>query len=119
MTGAGVALAEGTGVPVVDAAVIWSFAVAALAGAAALIWRGVRGIRRIAERIDDFADDWAGTPGRPGVPARKGVMERLDRIEERIAAVDHELQPNSGSTLRDAVDRVDARTRSLTTDTDT
>lgn len=116
MTAPALALAQGTGVPVVDAAVIWSVAVAALAGVVALGWRGVRAVRRIAARLDDFAEDWAGIPGRPGVPGRKGVMERLDGIEARIGRVEHELQPNSGSTLRDAVDRVDARTLSLAND---
>ncbi|MFJ2443457.1 MULTISPECIES: hypothetical protein [unclassified Streptomyces] len=35
-------------------------------------------------------------------------MPRLDGIEERLTAVEHELHPNSGASLRDAVDRVDA-----------
>lgn len=112
-------MSQGTGIPVVDAAVIWSVAGAALAGFVVLIWRGVRGIRRVIERVDTFADDWAGVPSRPGVPERPGVMVRLDRIEEQIRGVQHELEPNSGATLRDAVDRVDERTRSLTPDTDT
>lgn len=110
---------QGTGIPVVDAAVIWSVAGAAIVGGVVLIWRAVRGARRIIERIDDFADDWAGTAARPGVPERKGVMARLDRIEGRITAVEHELQPNSGHSLRDAVDRVDRRTQTLAPDTDT
>ena len=76
-------LAESTGVPLLDAAVVWSVAGAALAGMIILIWRGVRGIRRVIERVDTFADDWAGVPSRPGVPERPGVMVRLDRIEER------------------------------------
>jgi hypothetical protein len=33
-------------------------------------------------------------------------MERLDRIE-------HELKPNSGGSMRDAIDRVDQRTAHL------
>ncbi|MDN3021526.1 hypothetical protein [Streptomyces sp. S.PB5] len=113
------ALAESTGVPLVDVAVIWSVAAVAIAGLIALAWRTVRGLRRIVTRIDDFADDWAGVPGRPGVPERPGVMVRLDRIEDRLQAMAHELQPNSGLSLRDAVDRVDARTRTLAPDTDT
>lgn len=119
MTAPGGTLAESTGVPLVDAAVIWSLAVAALAAAAVMIWRGVRGIRRVLERVETFADDWAGVPPRPGVPERPGVMVRLDRIEEEIRGVQHELQPNSGSTLRDAVDRVDERTQTLVPDSDT
>ncbi|MFD0496842.1 hypothetical protein [Streptomyces rhizosphaericus] len=44
-------------------------------------------------------------------------MQRLDAIEQQLAAVEHELHPNSGTSLRDAVDRVDERTRHLTNDT--
>lgn len=89
-----------TGVPAVDALVIWSVAAVALAAALGLLWRGVRAVRRVATRVEDFVDDWEGTPGRPGVPGRDGVMTRLGRIE-------HELHPNSGESLRDAVDRVE------------
>ncbi|MFJ1664791.1 hypothetical protein ACIOK4_00090 [Streptomyces bottropensis] len=110
--------ATGTGVPAVDVLVIWSLAAVAVAGLITLVWRAVRGARRIVDRMDDLADDWNGTPERPGVPARLGVMARLHRIEERMGAVEHELQPNHGHSLRDAVDRVDRRTRTLTSDTD-
>ncbi|MFF9403830.1 hypothetical protein [Streptomyces sp. NPDC014744] len=73
--------------------------------------------------LDEFGDDWNGVEARPGVPERPGVMARLDRIEQkgtersaRLARIDHELHPNSGQSLRDAVDRVDARTRHLAAD---
>lgn len=116
---AGTVLGESTGVPAVDAAVIWSVAAVAIAGAAALARRAVRGVRRIVGRLDDFADDWSGVSARPGVPARPGVMARLERIEARLGGLEHELRPNSGHTLRDAVDRVDTRTRILAHDSDT
>ncbi|MFF2960993.1 hypothetical protein ACFVT1_19235 [Streptomyces sp. NPDC057963] len=48
------------------------------------------------------------------------VMVRLERIEQQgdehpahLARIDHELHPNSGASLRDAVDRVDVRTQRL------
>lgn len=112
-------MSQGTGVPAIDVLVIWSLAAVAVAGLIALGWRTARGVRRLVDRMDDLADDWTGTPERPGVPARLGVMARLLRIEQRLTAVEHELRPNSGHSLRDAVDRVDARTRTLTSDTDT
>ncbi|WP_199881593.1 hypothetical protein [Streptomyces sp. CB03911] len=84
-----------------DNLVIWSVAISAILGGLALVWRTVR---RIARLIEEFGEDWRGTPPRPGVPGRRGVMERLDRIE-------HELHPNSGSSLRDAVDRVEQSVR--------
>lgn len=67
-------------------------------------------------RLGEFLDDWHGEPSRPGVPARPGVMTRLANLEQdvksvdrRVADVEHELHPNSGASLRDAVDRIDSR----------
>jgi hypothetical protein len=103
---------------------------AALCGLVAVLWRAVRRGVRIAGRIDEVVDDWQGTPARSGVPARPGLMERVATIEDRtcataeqvgqldgrLSAIEHELHPNSGTSLRDAVDRVDARTAHLAPD---
>ncbi|MEU8758551.1 hypothetical protein [Streptomyces sp. NPDC048659] len=105
-----------TGVDPVDAVVIWCGAVVAITGALAHVWRAARSIRRIGGKFEDFVDDWQGTEARPGVPARPGVMSRLGAIEDRLASVEHELHPNSGASLRDAVDRVDQRTRQFASD---
>lgn len=102
--------------PLVDRLVILSVTLVAVAGAGALLWRWTRGLRRVAQRAEDFIDDWQGTPQRPGVPARPGVMERLDVMERDLAAVRAEVRPNGGSSLRDAVDRVDRRTAQTTPD---
>ncbi|WP_329564652.1 hypothetical protein [Kitasatospora sp. NBC_01266] len=87
----------------------WSMALGTIAGGAALLWRITRGARHIAHRLEQIADDWAGVPARPGVPGHDGVMARLGAIERRLGAVEHELHPNSGASLRDAVDRVAAQ----------
>ncbi|WP_406298050.1 hypothetical protein OG948_21200 [Embleya sp. NBC_00888] len=87
----------------------------AATGITGFAWRYVvLPIRRIAQRQEEFRQDWDGMPARPGVPERQGVMPRLARIEERQAAteertarIEHELRPNSGTSLRDAVDRVE------------
>ncbi|MFJ4013920.1 hypothetical protein [Streptomyces sp. NPDC090026] len=99
---------DGTGIPPVDTAVVWALALAALAALAGLIWRATRGVWRIGSMIDDFFDDWKGTPARPGAPARPGVMDRLARLERVTEEIRYEIRPNSGRSLRDAVDRVDA-----------
>ncbi|MFE9834088.1 hypothetical protein ACFYP4_02895 [Streptomyces sp. NPDC005551] len=72
-----------------------------MAGGLTLAWRFLRLIRSVAKRVDEFMDDWNGIPERPGHEARPGVMSRLNWIE-------HELKPNSGSSLRDAVNRIES-----------
>ena len=59
-------------------------------------------LRRLAKQNDEFREDWYGCPARPGRSAVPGVPERLALIEK-------ELKPNSGSTLRDAIGRVETR----------
>lgn len=70
-----------------------------------------------------FFDDFLGEEERPGVPARPGFSERMgkmencmsdvkDRIETmeyKLSRVDLELQPNSGKSLRDAIQRIEKR----------
>lgn len=61
-----------------------------------------RPLRRLARQNDEFREDWYGVPARPGRSAIPGVPERLARIEK-------ELQPNGGSSMRDAVGRLEAK----------
>jgi hypothetical protein len=84
----------------------WVIALAALVTALAVIWKAVRTVLAWARRVNDFFEDWGGEPGRPGVAARPGVMQRLGTIEGRLGTIEHELHPNSGASLRDAVDRI-------------
>jgi hypothetical protein len=66
------------------------------------VWRLVRGIWRLVRGVIDFLDDWVGEVARPGVPPRAGVMERLGKIE-------HEVVANNGTSLKDAVHRIEDR----------
>ena len=86
--------------------VAWVIAGAALLTALGVFWKVATSVLRWARRVTDFFDDWNGEPARKGVPARPGVLERLSGIEGRVEAVEHELHPNSGASLRDAVDRI-------------
>lgn len=51
---------------------------------------------------ENFMRDWAGEPAREGRDAIPGVMERLNNI-------DGELKRNGGSSIKDAVDRIEQR----------
>lgn len=71
-----------------------------------------------AKKISDFLDDWNGEAHRAGVPERPGVMQRFQDVESWMAKygvvidkLDHEMHPNSGTSLADAVNRTE---RSLT-----
>ncbi|SET43644.1 hypothetical protein [Nonomuraea wenchangensis] len=58
-------------------------------------------IMKFLKKVSNFIDDWQGEPERPGVPGRDGVMTRLEKIEA-------ELKTNHGSSLRDAINRIEA-----------
>ncbi|KWX00785.1 hypothetical protein LI90_1808 [Carbonactinospora thermoautotrophica] len=71
---------------------------------------------RLLRGVDSFLDDWRGTEARPGVPARPGVLARLgalelrvDEIAGRLGDVERELRLNGGTSLRDAVHRIEQR----------
>lgn len=46
------------------------------------IFGAILGVVRTGKRLAHFLDDWFGEEARPGVAARPGVMERLERLEE-------------------------------------
>lgn len=79
---------------------LWCTIGPAVALLAAGLWRLLVGCRRLVKRFDDFMDDWGGEPARPGVSRRPGVMERIEGIE-------HQLRPNSGESLHDAIGRIE------------
>jgi len=64
------------------------------------VWALGKRVGPTVKKVLNFLDDWNGEPARPGVPQRLGVMARLDEMH-------HELHPNSGSSLADAVNRTE------------
>jgi len=50
--------------------------------------------------LEKFRRDWEGEPGGLGRDPVPGVMERLNRL-------DGELSHNGGSSLKDAIDRIE------------
>jgi hypothetical protein len=96
-------------------AVAWPLMAAALVTALGVIWKQVvRPIVAWCRKVLNFLDDVMGESARPGVDARPGLMERARSIEvtqvdhgDRLKKIEYQLEPNSGSSLRDAVDRVE------------
>jgi hypothetical protein len=82
-------------------------AVVLLAGALAVIVKGVRWMLATLRKINEFLEDWRGEEARPGYHKRPGVMERLVSLEEQMATVAHEVRPNSGQSLKDQVTRIE------------
>ena len=48
------------------------------------LWAALRGIVRLFARMQHFLDDWFGEEARDGIPARPGVMERLESLERAV-----------------------------------
>lgn len=63
-------------------------------------------IRKWMTTWEHFMEDWFGEEARPGVEKRAGVMERL-------ATLDHELKPNGGGSIKDAVNRIEKKVKEI------
>lgn len=59
-----------------------------------------RKVNRLFDTWSSFVRDWNGEPEEPGREAVPGVMQRLNKL-------DGELSHNGGSSLKDAVDRLE------------
>lgn len=44
--------------------------------------------------LQDLITDWRGEPARPGVPARDGVMVRLEKIERKLSITEYNTRPS-------------------------
>src|SRR5690606_6441776 len=94
----------------------------AVAAALVTLWRALRALFRVVRKIAHVLAAWFGEAPRPGVPGRLGFPERLGKAEtagkglreeicevtEQVAEIVHDLHPNAGGSLRDAVNRTEA-----------
>lgn len=84
----------------------WAAAIVAIGSALLMLWKLVKPIcdrvHKFMDAWDAFSRDWAGEPAAPGRSAVPGVMERLNRI-------DGELKRNGGSSMKDALNRVEKK----------
>jgi hypothetical protein len=82
----------------------WSAAIIAVGGAVGILWKLLKPlcdrVHAFMDELDKFMRDWAGEPASPGRSAVPGVMERLNRM-------DGELKRNGGSSMKDALNRVE------------
>jgi hypothetical protein len=72
--------------------------------------------RRAGRQIMQMVEDFNGTKERPGVPAKLGVMERLQTLDLQVAHVISETSPNHGGSMKDAVSRIDDQVVTLAAD---
>jgi hypothetical protein len=79
---------------------------AALAALTTVAANRLKWIWMVFKRVEQFLEDFYGTKERPGVPGRKGVLERLATIEAEVSY-------NSGSTIKDAVRRIDVNVKQI------
>jgi DNA repair ATPase RecN len=57
-------------------------------------------VKAMIDNLENFMIDWSGEESRPGRDRRPGVMERLNEI-------DGQLKKNGGTSIKDAVDRIE------------
>jgi len=59
----------------------------------------------------EFIQDWNGTEDRPGVVERLELGHlRFEHLDEEIRIIKAELFNNHGTSLRDAIDRIEKNT---------
>jgi hypothetical protein len=107
-------LAAAAGAGLLSTSYIILASLAALCAVLGAIWVCIKLYHKFLKRTSDFLDDWQGEKARPGVEARPGVMARLACQDVMLAehgavleAIQHEVNYNSGSTIKDAVHRID------------
>jgi hypothetical protein len=86
---------------------------AATVTAIGVIWVGLHKATRLVKRFIHFLDDYFGEEERPGFAGRPGMQERMRIIEEELKCVSYEMRPNSGTSIKDAIARIEKRLEQL------
>jgi hypothetical protein len=82
---------------------------AATVTAIGVIGVGLHKATKLVKRFIHFLDDYFGEEARPGFEGRPGLQERLRFMEEEIACISFEMRPNHGTSIKDAVKRIEDR----------
>ena len=86
---------------------------AATVTAIGVIAVGIRKTTLLVKRFIHFLDDYFGEEERPGFPGRPGMQERMRIIEQELKCVSYEMRPNSGTSIKDAIARIEKRLEQL------
>jgi hypothetical protein len=85
---------------------MWCAAIISLGGALTVLWKIITPLikktKHLMDSLNRFTSDWFGEEEAPGRDRVPGVMERLNNI-------DGELKHNGGSTMKDAVKRIEKK----------
>jgi hypothetical protein len=82
---------------------------AATVTAIGVIGVGLHKTIKLVKRFIHFLDDYFGEEERPGFEGRPGLQERLKFMEDEIACISFEMRPNHGTSIKDAVKRIEDR----------
>ena len=83
-----------------------------IATAAAAIGYILNKLIKLIQSTTRFLDDWYGTDEKQGVNERLNHgAERFETIEKELKTIKEELFNNHGSSLRDAIDRIEEAVR--------
>ena len=86
---------------------------AATITAIGVIGVGLHKATKLVKRFIHFLDDYFGEEARPGFDGRPGMQERLSYMESEISCISYEMRPNSGSSIKDAINRIEKRLDTL------
>lgn len=101
--------------------------IATLLGAITAIILFAGKLVKFIKRVIHFLDDFIGEEERPGMPARPGLSERITNMEkcmgdvkdqmssikEDVDEIKIEMRPNSGTTIRDSLNRIEVKVHEL------
>jgi hypothetical protein len=86
---------------------------AATVTAIGVIGVGLHKATKLVKRFIHFLDDYFGEEERPGFEGRPGIQERLGYLESEISCISYEMRPNSGTSIKDAIARIEKRLEQL------
>ena len=68
---------------------------------------------KLTKRFIHFLDDYFGEEERPGFDGRPGMQERMKIIEMELMSISFEMKPNHGTSMKDAINRIEKRLTQL------